>query len=233
MTKFYSFASAVISQHVQKWTRIYRLKDLFFRLILEDISPFVKPLVPLFGLLITSALGFKALVDPLTCVLIGFISGVTPNEHLTASMAAEYLLPTYFITQLELVIQRLNNTYSWMKCSQIYSFLLPWYWPVVDLEARVPRAPLSSIFFIFMQFLAKIMPNNRLAPGGWRPLWEILDPPLLTNLLKFHGHSKLFFKHSMWESICNGNYEITIRAMLMCLTTKRTFLTNNIIKTKK
>ena len=60
----------------------------------------------------TSALGFKAMVDPLTCVLIGFISGVTPAEHLAASMAAEHILPTYFIIKRELVIQRLNTTNS-------------------------------------------------------------------------------------------------------------------------
>ena len=132
---------------------------------------------------------------------------------------------------------------NWIiSAQQVRSRFLPktaWKWEKLDWEgASIPctlwiRQCSQYNFFIFMQFLAKIMPNNRLAPGGWRPLWEILDPPLLTNLLKFHGHSKLFFKHSMWESICNGNYEITIHAMLMCLTTKRTFLTNNIIKTKK
>ena len=31
-------------------------------------------------------------------------------------------------------------------------------------------------FFHFVQFLAKILTNNRLAP---RPIWEILDPSLI------------------------------------------------------
>ena len=38
------------------------------------------------------------------------------------------------------------------------------------------------IFFIFMQFSGKLMPNNRLAapyPEVGSPLWEILDPPLV------------------------------------------------------
>ena len=42
--------------------------------------------------------------------------------------------------------------------------------------SRETRAPPSPILHIFMQFSAKIMPNNRLAPN---PL-EILDPSLDT-----------------------------------------------------
>ena len=39
--------------------------------------------------------------------------------------------------------------------------------PVADLGERRTRVPLLVKFlFIFMQFLAKIMPNNRLAPPG-------------------------------------------------------------------
>ena len=42
----------------------------------------------------------------------------------------------------------------------------------------------SIVFFIFVQFPAQIMPNKRSASSisVWRP-WEILDPPLLTNVL--------------------------------------------------
>ena len=55
---------------------------------------------PCFGLLVTSALGFKARVDSLACFLAcvlfrRFTSGATPANLLTASMAAEPLWPTY------------------------------------------------------------------------------------------------------------------------------------------
>ena len=55
---------------------------------------------PCFGLLVTSALGFKARVDSLACFLacmlfLRFTSGATPADLLTASMAAEPLWPTY------------------------------------------------------------------------------------------------------------------------------------------
>ena len=39
--------------------------------------------------------------------------------------------------------------------------------------------PFSPFSFVFMQFLAHIVPNNRLAPPGVGAPWEILDPPLL------------------------------------------------------
>ena len=59
-----------------------------------DLS--VGQLVPCFGLLVTSALGFKARVDSLLCVLTflhatdsSFTYGVTPAALLTASMVAE------------------------------------------------------------------------------------------------------------------------------------------------
>ena len=49
---------------------------------------------PCFGLLVTSALGFKARVDSLACFLacalfLRFTSGATPADLLMASMAAE------------------------------------------------------------------------------------------------------------------------------------------------
>ena len=48
--------------------------------------------------------------------------------------------------------------------------------PGVALETR----PIRPIFFISMSFSAKTFSNNRLVYPhlwGWRPLWEILDPP--------------------------------------------------------
>ena len=48
---------------------------------------------------------------------------------------------------------------------------------------RLIRTPGPFFFFIFMQFSAKILPNNKLAPlslGLAHPLWEILDAPLQT-----------------------------------------------------
>ena len=48
---------------------------------------------------------------------------------------------------------------------------------LADPRQRQGRAfPLGPISFIFMQSSGKNCPNNRLAP----PLWEILDPPLIT-----------------------------------------------------
>ena len=54
---------------------------------------FVGPLIPCFGLLVTSALGFKARVDSLPCVLactlfLRFTSGEIPADLLIAGMAA-------------------------------------------------------------------------------------------------------------------------------------------------
>ena len=42
--------------------------------------------------------------------------------------------------------------------------------------------PSQSNLFISMQFSAKIVPNNSLAPPSWigTPFWEILDPPLVS-----------------------------------------------------
>ena len=41
--------------------------------------------------------------------------------------------------------------------------------------ARDAALPLGPISFISMQFLAIMLPNNRLVS----PVWEILDPPLV------------------------------------------------------
>ena len=53
-------------------------------------------------------------------------------------------------------------------------------------------SPLSVQFvFIFMQFSAKIMLNNRLVPLELAPLWEILDPALYANLTLYLNPDKL------------------------------------------
>ena len=58
---------------------------------------------------------------------------------------------------------------------------------MVDLGG-VP--PLNHFFFIFMQFSAKIMPNNKLALGAPPPPpGEILDPPL-GKLIPLHHYSQ-------------------------------------------
>ena len=57
--------------------------------------------------------------------------------------------------------------------------------PLADIRGALgTRPPLGPISFIFMQFLTKILPNNRflgqtqgLAPAP-PPVMEILDPPL-------------------------------------------------------
>ena len=52
--------------------------------------------------------------------------------------------------------------------------------------------PLGSNSFIFMQFWEKIWPNNRLVHsfGVGAPVWEFLDPPLVSDFIKkgkFHA----------------------------------------------
>ena len=57
-----------------------------------DISPFGGLLIPLYGLFITSALGFKARFDPYLCLYVidsrflRFIFGVTPVVLFAASI---------------------------------------------------------------------------------------------------------------------------------------------------
>ena len=84
---------------------ITHLHNFFFNTFLEDTCPFCGATddiewYPCFGLLVMSALGFKARVDLLACFLalalfLRFTSGATPANLLTASMAAEPLWPTY------------------------------------------------------------------------------------------------------------------------------------------
>ena len=47
------------------------------------------------------------------------------------------------------------------------------------------QSPLGAISFNFMQFSAKILPNNRFSPKmqGLPPVWEILDLSLKWNAL--------------------------------------------------
>ena len=69
---------------------------------LEDITTFVRPLVPLFGLLVTSAPGFKIRVDPIVCAssttyngFLRFTSGMTPVNIWTTGIAVN---PFYTLT---------------------------------------------------------------------------------------------------------------------------------------
>ena len=52
---------------------------------------------------------------------------------------------------------------------------------VTHLEVRPLHPPFSPIFFIFKQFSAKIMLNNRLVSvtGVGAPIWENLEPALV------------------------------------------------------
>ena len=59
--------------------------------------------IPRFGLRVMSPLGFKARVDPLTCLhlhYLRFTSGVTPVDLLAVSMAAELFWSTYLRTSI-------------------------------------------------------------------------------------------------------------------------------------
>ena len=53
----------------------------FLRNNLEDTSPFCGPLIPLSGLLVTSAMGFKAGVDPSLMCFIIWVQWI-PQIHL-------------------------------------------------------------------------------------------------------------------------------------------------------
>ena len=65
--------------------------------------------------------------------------------------------------------------------------------PLADPRSAGDVCPtLSPISFISMQFLAEILPSNRLAhpPLGWRTLLtEMLDPPVTVPLLSLSLHS--------------------------------------------
>ena len=68
------------------------------------------------------------------------------------------------------------------------STLIQWW---IQGGASHSRPRLSSHSFIFMQFWAKILQNNRLAhaPLELAPIpWEILDPPLLFYPDCYHHH---------------------------------------------
>ena len=55
------------------------------------------PLIPCFGLLVTSALGFKARTDPFacffTCVILRFTSGATPADCRGQHGSQSFLIP--------------------------------------------------------------------------------------------------------------------------------------------
>ena len=69
-----------------------------------------------------------------------------------------------------------GNFTSWAEPIRLHNYMR-----IRGRGARDARPLLSPISFIFMQFSAKIfLPKLR----GWHPcpVWEILDPPLLTNI---------------------------------------------------
>ena len=73
--------------------------------------------------------------------------------------------------------------------------LLPSHWLIQVGGGPREALPLSAQFFIFMQFSAKILPNNRFLPQiqGWRPpcIWDILDPPLPLSLIPYSDGSSI------------------------------------------
>ena len=96
---------------------------------------FVGPLIPLFGLLVMSALGFKARVDSLACFLacvlfLRFTSGATPADLLTASMAADFDPCTCS-----------RQTYPQ---ALVVSRLEPWLEPMAWARARTHDLPCCS-----------------------------------------------------------------------------------------
>ena len=73
-----------------------------------------------------------------------------------------------------------------------------------------------------MQLSRKIWPNNRLGPSlkGWRPLWEILDPPLLHT----HGSDLEPGFQSQWVSL---DYLECLLSSLLLVTPKHLISPNN------
>ena len=77
-------------------------RRIFFIKFLEDISPFCRATdTPVFGLLVTSAPGFKARVDPVACMFssppcngfLRFTSGVTPANLLGEELFCFHFVP--------------------------------------------------------------------------------------------------------------------------------------------
>ena len=95
----------------------------FFK-FLEHACPFcgVKR-YPYFGLLVTSALGFKARVDSLACfhacrLFLRFISAATPANLLMASMAVCRV--PYMLSSAEVGHSATATGLNWLSCKELY-----------------------------------------------------------------------------------------------------------------
>ena len=81
----------------------------FLKKFLEDMSFLWGHWYPYFGLLVISALGFKAMVGSLacflTCGILRFTSGVTPADCIEASMAAKPFWPTHLQMCLQTLLE--------------------------------------------------------------------------------------------------------------------------------
>ena len=96
-------------------------------------------------------------------------------------------------------------------------------------EGRQGRPP-GPISFIFIQFSAKILSNNRFLSKlrDWHPcpVWDILDPPLLTNIFALteccillppilnrspSGGSRIFLRWGGGMGVSNSESEIILQ----------------------
>ena len=110
--------------------------QLNFFLILRTQFLFVWPLIPLFGLLVTSPLGFKARVGSLIHTWQGqtrYTSGATLANRLAAEQA---LVGLVFNSFLNMSIARYFNTYSQARARHCLSSIV---------TSAIPRGSPSNI----------------------------------------------------------------------------------------
>ena len=127
---------------------------------------------PYFGLLVTSPLGFKARVGStlfelsggihvtLTCSL-RFTSGVTPADLLAASMAAEPSLSHTYKALVGLETRSYHAAAHSVRSGRPDALPTEHVNEFTSGGSMGARPPRQFFFSIFMQFLTKIMPNNR------------------------------------------------------------------------
>ena len=116
------------SQDKPIWRRVKLVRTPFFKQFLEDISPFVEPLKPLFWISGDVCPGFKSQAGSLACFLACMIpkytSGATPADSMEVSMAAEYFMGTLRVIQIQFCSKKfgLSKKNKKKSISQYFTF---------------------------------------------------------------------------------------------------------------